>query len=862
MAILFLAVAVLAVLAWWRTQVHAAEIEALHARFAALAARVSAFERGPDHAVDGHVATVAPAAPAARVPLGTNSVLMGSDPKAPPAVSLGSDPGPQHVVAVGSDPVSTPRVTPTTESLEARIGSRWLLYIGIVAIVVGVSYFEKLAIDNHWINETARTIQGGIVGALLVYAGIRFVRAGYRVYGQMISGGGLAVLYVSTYAAFNLYHLINRPIAFLLMSAITALTAILADRQQSQGLAVMAVGGGFATPFLLPGDTDAEIALFTYDAILIAGTMFLTHRRVWPRLNTVSYGFTVLTVLAWAARFYAATKYLPTELFLTLFCAMFLYVLRETRRSSSPAARVATAVLWTAPAGYYVASLAVLGPHSVALLVYLVALALVGAIAGRRVGAAARFVCWIAVFVPLASWLDAHASRTWIVGGLAAVGGIYVVNLISDLERVLRDDEPIEPSALVLLHLNALAAFGCAYLLIDAVNSAATAPVAALFAAWHAGIGLALSRRRRDMSMHFAALAGSLAAIAVALQFQGAAAVAGWAAEAAAIIWLGLRERREWFRVGGLALFAWTIVRLFEIQIPDPALGHTLLLNSKAFAGLFVVALTYGLTWLHGRQPDLPARAAHVGVGLVAAKLLVLSVVATEIVDYWRIHEGGFFEPWPGLTIAAMIVGSVIIWLGLRRRQEWIRATGALVAGAGAFILLGLQFSEAPDGYVVLSSARAAAGVTAVGLLYGLAYLHQRRGDHAIGGASNVTVLVTAASAFTLSLLTSEIVAYWHMREGRFARELTLSITWAIYATVLIVTGIRRRYAPIRYFGIASFAVTIVKVFGVDMAELDRIYRVSSIIVLGVMLLASSYVYNRFRARVTGAGPAEAGRHE
>ena len=113
------------------------------------------------------------------------------------------------------------------ESLETRIGSRWLLYVGVIAIVVGVAYFEKLAFENHWVSEAARVVQGGLGGLALVYAGIRFRRAGFTAYGQMISGCGAAILYLSTYAAFNFYDLIDRPIAFVLMAAITAGTAML-----------------------------------------------------------------------------------------------------------------------------------------------------------------------------------------------------------------------------------------------------------------------------------------------------------------------------------------------------------------------------------------------------------------------------------------------------------------------------------------------------------------------------------------------------------------------------------------------------------------------------------------------------------
>src|SRR5207302_7668195 len=201
-----------------------------------------------------------------------------------------------------------------------------LLYIGVVTIVVGVCYFEKLAIDSHWIGETARVIQGGVVGVLFVLGGLHLVRKGFPLYGQMVCGGGIAVLYVSTYAAFNFYHLIDRLVAVDLMYVITAAAAWLADRQRSPGLALMAVGGGFAAPLLLPSPSAAPLALFGYETILIAGTVVLAGRRGWPALNAVSYGFTILTMLQWGDRFYAPSMYLTVEAFLTLFCAMYLTI--------------------------------------------------------------------------------------------------------------------------------------------------------------------------------------------------------------------------------------------------------------------------------------------------------------------------------------------------------------------------------------------------------------------------------------------------------------------------------------------------------------------------------------------------------
>jgi uncharacterized membrane protein len=63
----------------------------------------------------------------------------------------------------------------------------------------------------------------------------------------------------------------------------------------------------------------------------------------------------------------------------------------------------------------------------------------------------------------------------------------------------------------------------------------------------------------------------------------------------------------------------------------------------------------------------------------------------------------------------------------------------------------------------------------------------------------------------------------------------------------LIVAGIRRRYAPIRYLAMVILAVTILKVFTADLAELDQAYRVLSAIGLGVLLLIASFLYQRFK---------------
>src|SRR5262249_12329342 len=80
---------------------------------------------------------------------------------------------------------------------------------------------------------------------------------------------------------------------------------------------------------------------------------------------------------------------------------------------------------------------------------------------------------------------------------------------------------------------------------------------------------------------------------------------------------------------------------------------------------------------------------------------------------------------------------------------------------------------------------------------------------------------------------------------GSVAREMLLSITWGIYATILIVVGLKRSYAPIPYFAMLVFVATIVKVSWVDLAELAQLYRVVRVTGLCVLLLLNAFLCHR-----------------
>jgi uncharacterized membrane protein len=680
------------------------QLRRLRRRVESLEGRLARVEH-PGHHAEPATHTAAPVMAPPAQPASATPIVV-TPPIGTPASAAAAQPNPLR----GREP----------ESLESRIGGQWLLYIGVLAILIGLAYFEKLAFESAWLGETARVVQGAAAGLLLAYGGIRFARAGYLGYGHAIAGAGVAALYVSIYASFNYYHLIDRTSAFVLMLVVTGSAAALSDRERSPGLAIFAVGGGYLTPFLLPGANDAQIALFGYDAVLAAGASALATRRTWPLLYATSYVGTLLTIAAWADRFYTPEKFLRTEMFLTLFCGFFAWMLRRCRLRGTLTEQLAWLILLTAPVAYYVASVAILIDHPTAFLVWVVALSAVGAALAVRRSVVLGLIVAFAVFAPLLAWCNTPIARSHVADGLSAIIGVYGLALAAQL-RIAPTKREMSAPEIYWLHLNGLGAFAAVYLLLLYDHLALTALAAAVFAIWQAGVALAVRRDARQHSPHFAALGFTLAAAAIALQFDGPAVTIGWGAEGLAIVALGLHARRGWLRAAGFVLFAIAFARAVFLLTAVPIVGQHVLFNPRAACAVFLAAVAYVIAWLH-RTGD-------------------------------------------------------------SRDAAGIRA---------AFVLL--------------------------------------------------------AQVLTLLWLTSEIRTYWSRTNDTLTRQLMLSVTWAAYGTVLVVIGLRRRFAPLRIFAMVVLAITIAKVFVVDLAQLQRVYRVVSMLGLGIMLLLTSYLYQRSRA--------------
>jgi uncharacterized membrane protein len=74
-----------------------------------------------------------------------------------------------------------------------------------------------------------------------------------------------------------------------------------------------------------------------------------------------------------------------------------------------------------------------------------------------------------------------------------------------------------------------------------------------------------------------------------------------------------------------------------------------------------------------------------------------------------------------------------------------------------------------------------------------------------------------------------------------------VSILFGVYAVVLVSVGVGTRTAINRIAGLGLIGLVIVKLYLFDVWQLERIYRISAFVALGLLLMGTSFLYSRFR---------------
>lgn len=744
-------------------------------------------------------------------------------------------------------------------------GGHTLARIGVIILFFGVAFLLKYAAEQGLLPIELRLTGAALGGLALLVIGWR-LRERKRVYGLILQGGGIGIVYLTVFATVSMYRLLPALPGQALMVTLVTLAAALAVLQNARGLAVLAMVGGFLAPVLISAG-GSHVVLFTYYAILNAGILAIAWFKAWRELNLIGFVFTFIIGSAWGQHYYRPEFFATTEPFLLAFFLFYVAVpiLFALRAPTKLKGYVDGPLVFGAPlvaaalqaalvrdfeyglaisafgAGFFYvllasslwrirqASLQPLVESFLALGVAFATLAIPFAVDGRWTGAAwgleGAALIWIGVrqrrILPRLSGLAVQ-----VVAGLA---------FLSDYGATSADLPVFNSSFLSALMLSLgglLSAYhlyaGRERLLPAERESSVGALIWGLL--WWATAGLG------EIWRH------------VAWSDRSAAAVIFVAASAMACGWLDRRLSWHPMRYPPLLLLpfmALTSVTMFASQDTHPFAAWGLIAWPLAVAAHYRLLWRYETLW-----PDEARLMAHVGV-----LWLILFLLSWELAwQAGRLIPGN--ATWP-LVAWALIPVITIERISDRGRAlswpfgRWLGDYLDYGLGPVALFLLGWTlYASAQTGdprplpYIpVINPVEllqiASLVALAIWSYRGLPDLDTRIRISALA-ALGFLVLNTIIGRST-HFMVGVPYTLRSLFESAYFQSAT-SIIWTVMSLALTVLATRRGYRPVWFAGIGLLILVVAKLFLIDLAGVGTIARIVSFIVVGILILVVAYL--------------------
>ena len=267
---------------------------------------------------------------------------------------------------------SIPTNKQSNSETEFKLGGKVFTGVGVIAVLLGVGFFLRYAFENNLISQGARVFIGCIFGAILIGIG-HYLRKKYASYGTSLIGAGLGMFYLSIYAAYSFYQLIDPFLAFVCLTMITAASVCLALWYDSKPLVGFSFAGAFIMPFLLPFSENMN-TLFVYIIVVNAGALFIARYKVWPVLTIASLIGTSLIYVKWLSGPYTDNLFTPTIvyctiIFLSYFTTSLLNFIYRDRNYQG----VDAFLLYATPIAYFLLNLQIMKTQdSIALLAFVI----------------------------------------------------------------------------------------------------------------------------------------------------------------------------------------------------------------------------------------------------------------------------------------------------------------------------------------------------------------------------------------------------------------------------------------------------------------------------------------------------------
>jgi uncharacterized membrane protein len=857
----------------------------------ALGARLHALEAVPPVVVStvgsprsAAVETEIPIAPPAADAIGAGTTGDAAIPDRPAPPSLEPDP---------ADPALQPG-----PGFEERVGTRWVVWVGGLTLALGGFFLVRYSIEQGLLGPGVRVLLGGLFAFALLAAG-EWTRRKEAIAAieplpianipAILTAAGTAVAFATVYAAYALYDFLVPGTAFVLLGLV-ALGTLAAALRHGPALAGLGIVAAFATPVLVSSETPDYWALYLYLAVVTAAAFALARIRLWRWLAVTTIAFATLWTfpcldcgpsMVGPHAFHVIAGFILAA---SLVVSGFMFGPDAEHGRVEPISSGALA------AYLFGATLIVLGSFHADTAMIAFALLVAGTLlvawrseaATGAVGAAA-----ILVFIVFAEWAvrgnpdmlvlpgaplpgiapkasDESVSLHLVTAAAFAIG-FGAAGFLAQGRALPAKIAVLWSAAAVFTPVALLIALYARIAHLD--RSIPFAIVAVVLAAAFGAATEALGKRedRPGLPVSIALFAtGTLAALALALTF---ALEKGWLTIALALMslgtaWISLQRPIPFLRWLAAILAGIVVARIgYEPRIVGDAVGTTPIFNWLLW-GYGVPALSF---WIAGYF--LSRRADDAPLAMVEAAAILFTVLLAFLEIRHAVHNGNIYGTTSLVEIALEVCVALAMAIGLERLRV---RTGSIVHNLAAILLtlfaglasvFGLMLLETPIlwptdvGGVFFNLLLLGYAMPAVlTLLLSYAVAGQRRAAYA-------NTIAAFALLLALTYVTFEIRRLYHgpiLSRGPTtgAEQYTYSVSWLAFGVVLLAAGILFNSQRARLASAVVIALTIAKVFVIDISTLTDVYRALSFICLGLVLLPIGWLYQRILFRRPTAKPA------
>jgi uncharacterized membrane protein len=801
--------------------------------------------------------------------------------------------------AAGEAPAMPPPTPPEAPGFEERVGTRWVVWLGGLTLALGGFFMVRYSIDAGLLGPGVRTLLGGAFALALLAAG-EWTRRKESMSAipvlpmanipAILTAAGTAVAFGTVYAAYALYDFLEPASAFILLGlvALGTLAAALLHGPMLAGLGIVAA---FGTPLLVSSEKPNFWALYVYLAVVTAAAFGLARIRLWSWLAVT----TIVLALIWIL---PVLKFDPPDVGPYAFhviagfaLAALLVVCGFLFGPPADDDRVEPVSSGSLAAYLFGAMLIVLASfHANAAVVVFAVLTAAALLVAWRAPAASGAIALAAAFVGLVflEWaVRANPDMLVLPGGpLPGIG-------------------PSATDSSVSLHLATAAgfaaAFGVAGFFAQGRSTNALVPViwSAAGVATPLALLIALYARiaRLDQSIPFAILAvllaasfaaateiltrrdarpglvtstalyatGSLAALALALTF---ALDKGWLTIALALTsmgaaWVSTQRPIPFLRVLSSILAGIVVLRIgYEPRIVGSAVGTTPIFNWLLW-GYGVPALSFWAAsiFLRRQADDNSLRSVEAAAILFTVLLVFMEIRhAVNGGDVYR-SSAGLTET--GLQVCAALAMAIGLERLLVRSGSIIHNISAILLTlfAGAATLVGLLFIDNPAIWRVVVNGEF---INELLLGYAIPAILALLLSYAVAGrrlAAYGNTIAAGALVLALAYVSLEIRRLYHgpvMVSGPTydVEQYTYSIAWLAFGVLLLAIGIVVNSQRARLASAVVIALTIGKVFLIDLSTLTGVYRALSFMGLGLVLVAIGWFYQKVLFRRPAASAA------